>query len=97
VEGNIGRNFARGLNAVQVDLALRRDFPIRERFHLQFRGEAFNLFNHPNFGSIYNQLYYGPQYFGQAYNMLNTSLGGLNALYQMGGSRSLQLMLRLQF
>jgi len=29
---------------------LRRDFPFHERFRPHFRGEAFNLFNHPNFG-----------------------------------------------
>jgi hypothetical protein len=64
---------------------------------LQFRAEAFNLFNHPAFGSIYNQLADGPQLFGQAYGTLNSSLGGLNPLYQTGGPRSLQLSLRLHF
>ena len=35
-----------------MDLAVRRDFPIHERLKLQFRAEAFNIFNHPNFGTI---------------------------------------------
>ena len=35
-----------------MDLAVRRDFPIHERPKLQFRAEAFNIFNHPNFGNI---------------------------------------------
>ena len=30
-------------------------------------------------------------------SVLNNSLGGLNALYQTGGPRSLQLALKLQF
>jgi hypothetical protein len=97
VEGNTSRNFVRGFDAVQMDLALRREFPIRERLRLQFRAEAFNIFNHSNFGSIYQYLAYGPSQFGYAYSSLNNTLGGLNPLYQSGGPRSLQLALRLAF
>ena len=50
------RNFARGFGAWQMDLAVRRDFPIYERLKLQFRAEAFNIFNHPNFGAINSNL-----------------------------------------
>jgi hypothetical protein len=64
---------------------------------LQFRAEAFNLFNHPNFGTIYNNLAVGQSLFGYAYQTLNNSLGNLNSLYQSGGPRSMQLMLKLQF
>src|SRR5262249_27307298 len=97
VDGNTPRNFARGFDAVQVDLALRREFPIRDRVHLQFRAEAFNLLNHPIFGSIYNQLSYGQTQFGYAYQTANVSLGNLSSLYQVGGPRSLQLTLRAVF
>ena len=31
------------------DTSLMRNFPIRERLRLQFRGEFYNTFNHPNF------------------------------------------------
>jgi hypothetical protein len=31
------------------DTSLMRNFPIRERFRLEFRGEFYNSFNHPNF------------------------------------------------
>ncbi|MDQ2900517.1 MAG: TonB-dependent receptor, partial [Acidobacteriota bacterium] len=48
--GNSGRNILRAPGFVNVDLGIHRDFIYRERFRLQFRGEAFNLFNHPNFG-----------------------------------------------
>ena len=54
--GDAPRNFARGFGAWQMDLAVRRDFPIHERLKLQFRAEAFNIFNHPNFGTINSQL-----------------------------------------
>lgn len=97
VQGNAGRNLARAFGATQVDLALRRDFRIRERYGLQFRAEAFNLFNQPVFGAIYNQLSTGASRFGLAYNTLNMQLGGLSSLYQTGGPRSVQLALRLRF
>ncbi len=103
VEGDAGRNSARGFDAVQTDLAIRREFPLREGVGLQFRAEAFNLFNHPILGSIYSQLNSSPSsatgstLFGQAYQTLNTSLGALNSLYQNGGPRSLQFALRLHF
>lgn len=97
VDGNTPRNFARGFPAEQVNLALRRDFPITERLRLQFRAEAFNVFNHPIFGQPSNYLPSGPKSFGYAQSSLSSSLGGLNQLYQTGGPRSLQLMLKLSF
>jgi Carboxypeptidase regulatory-like domain/TonB dependent receptor/TonB-dependent Receptor Plug Domain len=97
IEGNFPRNGARGFDAVQVDLAVQRTFPLGERVNLQLRAEGFNLFNHPNYGAIYNDMSYGTPLFGTAYQTQNVSLGGLSALYQVGGPRSLQLALRLQF
>ncbi|MGC2333565.1 MAG: hypothetical protein WA581_19095, partial [Candidatus Acidiferrales bacterium] len=97
VNGDAPRNFVRGFAAWQTDLAIRREFPLPEGLNLQFRAEAFNIVNHPNFGTIDNFITDGPALFGRANSTLNNSLGGLNALYQMGGPRSLQLALRLQF
>lgn len=97
VQGNAGRNLARAFGAQQVDLAIRREFVFSERFRLQLRAEGFNLFNRPIFGSIYNRLSDGAARFGQAYTTMNSQLGGLNSLYQMGGPRSLQLALKLRF
>src|SRR5262249_23164055 len=50
--GNFGRNQVRGLGAWQIDAALRRQFKLTERVNLQFRAEGFNIFNHPNFGTV---------------------------------------------
>lgn len=97
IEGNIGRNYARAFNAVQTDLALRRDFPLYERLSAQFRVEAFNIFNHPIFGNVYNDMTNGPANFGYASNLQNAQLGGLNSLYQTGGPRSLQISAKLRF
>jgi hypothetical protein len=97
--GDSPRNFARGFGAWQMDFAVRRDFAIYDRLKLQFRAEAFNIFNHPNFGVI-NATYCpaGPGCtFGQATATLAQSLGVLSPLYQTGGPRSMQFALKLTF
>ena len=93
--GNAPRNFVRGFGAWQMDIAVRRDFPIHDRVKLQFRAEAFNVFNHPNFGTIAGN--FGTSTFGQATATLANSLGILSPLYQMGGPRSMQFALKLAF
>ncbi len=93
--GDAPRNFARGFGAWQMDLAVRREFPIYENLKLQFRAETFNLFNHPNFGTINSS--FGQPTFGQATATLANSLGILNPLYQQGGPRSMQFALKILF
>ncbi len=95
--GTAGRNSVRGFGATQADLAVNRTFPISERLNLRFRAEAYNVFNQAVMGTIYNGLYSGASEFGRAYQTENYQLGGLNSLYQVGGPRSLQLSLHLQF
>jgi hypothetical protein len=93
--GNAPRNLARGFGESQVNFAARRDFPFSERIHLQFRAEAFNIFNHPNFGFVDPNL--NDSTFGQATQMLNQSLGTVASQYQQGGPRSMQFALRFAF
>jgi hypothetical protein len=95
VGGLVPRNFLRGFGAWQMNFAVRREFPIREKLKLQFRAEAFNIFNHPNFGRI-DGFIFDPT-FGQATATLANSLVGLNPLYQTGGPRSMQFALKLTF
>ena len=106
-QGDLGRNALRGFGATQLDLTLRRRFRLTERISLQARGDFFNIFNHPNFGNPENYLYSSPgmanPLFGQSTSTLASYLGsggqggGLNPLYQIGGPRSIQLALKLQF
>ena len=93
--GDAPRNFARGFNAWQISLVVRREFPIYESLKLQFRAEGFNVFNHPSFGTIDSVA--GSPTFGQATATLANSLGILSPLYQMGGPRSMQFALKLVF
>ena len=60
-DGNSPRNFLRGPGFVDVDFALIKSFaipygPLAETQKIDFRCEAFNLFNHPNFGQPGNAL-----------------------------------------
>ncbi len=48
--GNLARNTnLRGDSLKQLDFSIFKSFPIKERIKVQFRGEAFNLANHPLF------------------------------------------------
>ncbi len=49
--GNAGRSLIPGPGAWNFDVALSRLFRITERQHVDFRAEAFNLFNHARFGN----------------------------------------------
>jgi len=93
--GNAPRNFIRGFGMTQGNLAMRRSIHLTDRVSLQFRGEAFNILNHPNFGHIDPTL--TDATFGQATTMLNGSLATMSPQYQQGGPRSLQLALKLLF
>jgi hypothetical protein len=102
--GHVPRNFLRGFGAWQMNFAVRREFPIHENVKIAFRAEAFNIFNHPNFGTV-NGDCGGTigvngctnSQFGQTISTLANSLGVLSPLYQMGGSRSMQFAVRLLF
>ena len=48
--GNAGRNSLVGPGTRTADLYLRKEFKLRGRGRLEVRIEAFNAFNHPNFG-----------------------------------------------
>lgn len=48
--GTAGRNTLDGPGSQDVDFALLKVIRLSERQSLQFRTEAFNLFNHPNYG-----------------------------------------------
>ena len=48
---NGSRDVLYGPHFSNVDLGVAKTFPlVGERYHLQFRADAFNVFNHPNFG-----------------------------------------------
>jgi hypothetical protein len=50
--GDMGRNSIQGPGVHKWDLALFKNFRVRENARLQFRSEAFNAFNHPSFSAV---------------------------------------------
>src|SRR5207244_2432846 len=48
--GNAARNSLTAPGMTTVDLSMFKNIPVSERLNVQFRAEAFNLFNHVNFG-----------------------------------------------
>lgn len=107
-QGTLPRNGLRGFGVTQLDFALGRQFSLTERVKLQFKGELFNVLNHPNFnqpsaslGSISGTTLTQNANFGASNASLARSFGAssssLNSLYQIGGPRSVQLALKLKF
>lgn len=50
--GDSGRNSLRNPARLNFDMSLQKDFALTERTALEFRAEAFNIFNHTEWGAI---------------------------------------------
>ena len=87
--GDVPRNFLRGPGVWQLDLALTKRIPISERFQLNFRAEAFNVFNRAMYANPDGLI--SASDFGRIYLPLNTTPVGL------GTPRQMQFMLKLTF
>lgn len=95
-QGTLGRNVLSGFPLRQADVSLRRRFRLGERLSADFRADAFNITNTPNFANPVGIL--TSRNFGLATQVFSTAgVGGLNPLYQAGGPRSIQLSLRLNY
>jgi hypothetical protein len=94
VPGTLSRNYIRNPTFNNFNLSAQRTFPIYERLTLNFRVDAFNVFNHIN---VYAPLTY--TFADSQFGVLTgaEALGSANTLYQTGAARSLQLNLHLQF
>lgn len=102
--GNLGRNSVVGPNFKNFDLALIKNTKLTERFTAQFRADAFNVFNHINFGQPIPQgggaasLVFTPPKAGAT---VPPSFSTINSTRfptgDSGSSRQIQLALRLLF
>jgi len=80
--GNAGRDTLRGPHRTNLDLSLFKNFVIREQTRFEFRAEAFNVLNHPQFG-LPNP------------NIGNGQAGAITSI--VGNPRQLQMGIRFQF
>jgi len=100
--GNASRDLFRGPGITNVDLSITKIFRFRERISAQFRAEAFNVFNHPNFanpqggpnGYANNDPSAG---FGMGCGCITPDVAGSNPVLGSGGPRAIQLGLKILF
>jgi len=86
--GNLGRNVVIGPAFHNTDVSVRKLVTMAGRYRLQLRADAFDLFNHPNFGPPGNVV--GSPTFGK---ISRTRLPTGEA----GSSRQIQLVAKLSF
>jgi hypothetical protein len=87
--GNAVRDGLVGPDFVNTDISIKKRTNITERVNLEFRGELFDIFNHPNFGNPGNVI-------------TTTSTWGVVSSTRFptgdfGSSRQIQLSLKLLF
>jgi hypothetical protein len=86
--GDMVRNSVIGPDYIDTDFSLIKDTKITERMNLQFRSDAFDVFNHPNFGN-------------PNLNVLSSSFGVITSTRfpngDFGSARQPQLGLKLIF
>ncbi len=89
--GNVGRNAFRGPGYIQNNASLFKTFALHENWTFEFRCDAFQLTNTPQFGSPSSSFTSGT--FGQVTGTVGSGTG-INGI---GGGRALQLAGTLRF
>jgi len=79
--GSQPRNALRNPGSWEANLSIHRNFPVAERQRMEFRWEAFNVFNHPNLGSPNN----------------NPTAGSFGLVTSKDGNRTMQVSLQYVF
>jgi hypothetical protein len=79
--GNASNGTIRGPGYTSFNVSLNKTFPIKDRLNAQFRAEAYNVANHPNFESVDTGL----------------GDGSYGHVYSAGDPRILELALKIRF
>jgi hypothetical protein len=94
-EGTLGRNAFRGPGDINLDLALAKHFKLfaKEKLDAELRLDAFNVFNHVNFGNPTN-LGCAPSFCSPVTNIDSAQFGQVTTTL---GPRVVQIALHLRF
>ena len=88
--GNLSRDSVTGPSFVNADFSVIKNTKLTERVNLQFRGEMFDIFNHPNFGNP-----------GLTFSPTSTTFGVITSTRfptgDFGSARQIQFALKLKF
>jgi hypothetical protein len=88
--GNLARDSVTGPSFVNTDFSVIKNTKVTERLNVQFRGELFDIFNHPNFGNP-----------GLTFTPTSTTFGVINSTRfptgDFGSARQIQFSLKVQF
>jgi hypothetical protein len=88
--GNLGRDSITGPGFVNTDFSVIKNTKLTEKLNLQFRGEMFDIFNHPNFGNP-----------ALTFSPTSTTFGKITSTRfptgDFGSSRQIQFALKLIF
>jgi hypothetical protein len=86
--GTCPRNYGRGTNYIQPDLGLVKNTKLTDKLTWEFRAEAFNIPNHPNFSNPGTTV--NGYAFGSSYSTIGSLVG-------QGTSRQIQVSSKLVF
>jgi hypothetical protein len=95
--GNVGRDTAIAPGIFSINAEVHKNFRIKESHQVQFRAEAFNLLNHPNFGGPNANILAGAAVPGAPANVPHQGFGTINTLASGIPMRQLQLGLKYTF
>jgi hypothetical protein len=88
--GSLSRDAVTGPNFVNTDFSVIKNTKVSERFSVQFRGEVFDIFNHPNFGNP-----------GLTFTPTSTTFGKITSTRfptgDFGSARQIQFSLKVLF
>ena len=89
IVGNAGRNLYRGPGINSWDIAMKREFRVREKIRATFRMDTYNAFNHTQFSSVNSTAQ-----FDANGNQVNAALGTINGAR---AARRSEASIRLRF